>query len=686
MVTLKVDAPSQALASEETTTSSDPERPQIIDSSSPAIDCAKDEATLPEKDDGISPISPTGEHLKYMSTSSTAVTTTQDPQTPAEPHTDAGEQWSIHWYLPSFMVFKYFLGVGFALGHHFYYRSLDLSLVGSRWPVQVGTALAFITQRCFVGAVLTAYSQWAWRTLNRKPLELATIDGVFAASRDPSKAISREMLSKATVQVMLAAACWLLPLSAIASPSTLVAMPSTMSSNESCPRVASLDFARESISPGVGDAGRKYEINYWGVYRNTTTPVYMQPTYDFQRLSAVSFRSKNGPLHSHDPCPGANCTLTLEFTGPAYKCDEKADFDGTTNQRLTHMPPRGNVVFTSSHPDKERKNKMEIYLGVPMEWFSEKGELYTGKWGTFTTMYPMWVGYVQNTTRPYKGVNDTLWPFELEKKVLKCDLNYAGYTVDLSFEGGRQTVTEMQLDYRGPVLPDGQTMTPYNTTYREFSAYHAIGFIFQKYISNIITQESSTTAVYPASNIYQTNLINETTGLAVDDFPRALETSFANLVLSLLSEPKFSPVFNTSRPCTVRSRIQQWQYEPFWLGVSYGIGAVAALVCIAAGAYAFVSNRYGVDTMLFSTILAVTRNNPELDRLMDGYSLGRAPLPERVLRQRLRFGDITELVVKGGDGKGGRGGGISTGVQVVRRAGFGSEDMVRPVAVGERYG
>lgn len=248
-------------------------------------------------------------------------------------------------------------------------------------------------------------------------------------------------------------------------------MPSIISTNETCPNVATLDFARrESDPPEAYRGARNYEIIYWGVYKGTDTLVYKQPTYDFQRLSALSLRSKNGPIPSHDPCPGANCTLDLQFDGPAYKCDEKADFDGTTQQRLTHMPPNGNFVFTSSHPNKERDNKtrVEIYLGSPMEWFSEKGELYTRKWGTFTTMYPMWIGYVRNTSRPYKGVNDSLWPFELERKVLKCELNSARYTVDLSFESGRQSVKDLQLDFRGPILPEGQIMTPYNATYRQF--------------------------------------------------------------------------------------------------------------------------------------------------------------------------------------------------------------------------
>lgn len=73
------------------------------------------------------------------------------------------DQWTVHWYLPSSMALQYALGIVFALGHHFYYVSLNTTAVArSQWPLRFGTAMAFITQRCFVGAALVAYKQYAW--------------------------------------------------------------------------------------------------------------------------------------------------------------------------------------------------------------------------------------------------------------------------------------------------------------------------------------------------------------------------------------------------------------------------------------------------------------------------------------------------------------------------------------------
>jgi len=176
----------------------------------------------------------------------------------------------------------------------------------------------------------------------------------------------------------------------------------------------------------------------------------------------------------------------------------------------------------------------------------------------------------------------------------------------------------------------------------------------------------------------------------VPDFSLALEKKFTQLVLAIMSDTRFAPTVNVSDvPCTVTRQIQRWQYEPFWLVVSYGVGAAVASVVVAAGWYAFRASRYGVDIASFSTLIALTRNG-ELDELMEGCSLGRAPLPSRVLERRLRFGDITEF--RGGSNGGDNGDQCGSGMVRkrrmsgrVRRAGFGSEMAVRPIEVGERY-
>jgi hypothetical protein len=89
----------------------------------------------------------------------------QPPTLPARAPRGEGvnEQWKVHWGLPFLMASQYVLGAALAVGHHFYYVSLDATAVAfSQWPLKVGTAIAFITQRCFVGAAQVASMQCTW--------------------------------------------------------------------------------------------------------------------------------------------------------------------------------------------------------------------------------------------------------------------------------------------------------------------------------------------------------------------------------------------------------------------------------------------------------------------------------------------------------------------------------------------
>ncbi|KAH8892849.1 hypothetical protein GQ53DRAFT_120833 [Thozetella sp. PMI_491] len=392
---------------------------------------------------------------------------------------------------------------------------------------------------------------------------------------------------------------------------------------------------------------------------------YDMPSYDFEVMSTLSWATNSGPLSAANPCPiGHNCTYTISFDGPAYKCEDMADFDGTTEQTLKNFAPTGQVIYSGSQIIAP--GKLDAY-GIPAEWFNVTD---VNKYGFFTKEYPIWIGYLVNTTKPNDGVNKTLWPYELDPKVIKCTMNNAKYDVTMSFINGQQAIDDTQVQYNGPILPSGQSVAPTDPIYKQFSTYHALSFRFQDLLSNNNYQPSASSYAWPVSEIAETTLVDRKTLFAVDDFPRAVERKFSNLILSILSRPQLLPYFNVSTPCTIQSAVQVWDYRPFWLIMSYAIGSGVTLLVIAVGIYALLDNGYGMDTS-FSTMLAVSRNG-ELDSLMEGCSLGRTPLPERILKTRLQFGEAIRDAPP-------------QTTSPVKHAAFGFETTVRSIEVGGEY-
>ncbi len=157
-------------------------------------------------------------------------------------------------------------------------------------------------------------------------------------------------------------------------------------------------------------------------------------------------------------------------------------------------------------------------------------------------------------------------------------------------------------------------------------------------MSNKILQSNASAWATPVSNIAQTTLVDPDTLFPVENFGDAIQNKFADFSLSLLSDTRFNECVNTSTTCIVSSPAQIWEYRPFWLVLSYSLAAGVALLAVLAGAYAMWKTGYGME-ICFSTLLATTRN-PEIDKLMEGYSLRRGSLLRRITETRLRFGEI----------------------------------------------
>ena len=160
-----------------------------------------------------------------------------------------------------------------------------------------------------------------------------------------------------------------------------------------------------------------------------------------------------------------------------------------------------------------------------------------------------------------------------------------------------------------------------------------------------------------------TKLVDPISQFVVPDFPSAVEKLFANLILSLASDPALAITVNYSVPCIRNSIVLVWNYEPFWLVLSYSLATGFMMIAVGFGIWAFKENGYGVN-MGFSGIVLTTRNS-ELRGLSEGHCLGGYPVNKEFMKRKLRFG---ELAVDGG----------------VHTA-FGTEGNVGQIVKGKKY-
>ena len=85
---------------------------------------------------------------------------------------------------PIIMIASLILGVGFALGHHFFYNSRDGTSVGNttqqEWYIRVGTYFAYLVTFTLGVAIATAYTQQFWYSLRSRSVTVEEVDSLFA--------------------------------------------------------------------------------------------------------------------------------------------------------------------------------------------------------------------------------------------------------------------------------------------------------------------------------------------------------------------------------------------------------------------------------------------------------------------------------------------------------------------------
>ena len=108
------------------------------------------------------------------------------------------------------------VGLGIAVGHHFYFQYLDGRLapnhgISSQQVVkQVGNAFVFLALACFRASIVIAYYQYIWTIFKRKALKISSIDKVFSLPSRLLSFFSFQLIGEAPFALVLGAVPWYL--------------------------------------------------------------------------------------------------------------------------------------------------------------------------------------------------------------------------------------------------------------------------------------------------------------------------------------------------------------------------------------------------------------------------------------------------------------------------------------------
>jgi hypothetical protein len=259
----------------------------------------------------------------------------------------------------------------------------------------------------------------------------------------------------------------ILPLSAIASPSTLTAYNGIRDFSTICKNVSVLDFSREN-NFGIDQrdlAVDKQGMSFWDMLPDSGLSFFNSPSMDSRRNFQLSLLSAE-PLQPDSPCPtDSNCTFSLSFAAPAYRCEKRDDFGGQRLYNLSQIAPHGDLLYASYSSFEED------FVGRPLNWNRTAPD---EKTGIFEREPSLWVAWVYNTTLPATSDNATQWntshwPHQLKSYVMECLLWNSTYSYDISYNQGKMNVTHYSVRHDRLMLPPGSVMAPPMPTYMEYS-------------------------------------------------------------------------------------------------------------------------------------------------------------------------------------------------------------------------
>lgn len=593
----------------------------------------------------------------------------------------------MHWKAPTTILASLAAGIALSIGHHFFYASLNGTqvdnhlLFNQQINIGIGTAFAFLIKSCLVIAIASSFTQLLWRDLLQSAIPVSQIDTVTQILSSLFDLLNIRKLRRHKPLVLVALTSWAVPLATIIPPATLsIRVPDI-------PVLAPQQFgvAKINWTQPVYQAGQDDPV---AADEPTLGQNFLRPSNDLRILGQLTAISQEIPTFAIP----MNSSYSLKFDGPALKCTGMStkiinSFDSIYGCNASY--PFANITNSMSICDLTVKYLAWVPNGNLRMPLSKSDE---GEGGPDFSLYDLYgpVGSVLPepaaiyiaTQTPALAVVETKWASEDNWSVLNCSFYHATYSVNFSADtSGNHMLVERELhggfNYSALINQwfcqgDGSTCTTSHTNVILSASDVAYQSLMASFGDVMVGQLADEWRVAlgnwkpTATSILDTKLAGCNELLEGDGwynrtlngtFPlaRGAEQLFENMTLALLARSQYTMPLNSADALT-EVVFQQYPntYVYSWrkLALSYGIGILVTLICVAAGCYTMFTSGKSY-SYTFSTIVRTTRDPaweeliPETDRRGQDprpESLGKAVVPVGQLqRANPKVHNVTEL-------------------------------------------
>ncbi|EXJ79163.1 hypothetical protein A1O3_08664 [Capronia epimyces CBS 606.96] len=546
----------------------------------------------------------------------------------------------VHWKAPTLMLFPTAVGIGLALGQHFFYQHLDgRATDGSDTKFSqalntgIGTAFAFLVRSFLVLAMGTAYAQLFWQRLRHKQVKFTEIDSLFAILTSLMDLLRWRIWIHHPLLAIVALLAWMLPLTAVVAPTALTTHWSENSRETfKLANVPTPDFNRSS----------------YAIFGTDYTSEYLTWRGSQYTLDRLTLATATGGEILSAPAPAVNSSYTIDFYGPSLQCQPPPTAFNQSFQTLIGDLEQGKLLYERILYLAWRPNVTDnlLWLETMLEsGFNQGGGNLIGPGDQLATVY-----FAFN--RAY-----TL-------SLVECTLMNTSYVVDITNSDGFQTQQVRHSKPLGAITTIVGYQYSADDALRKLMAYESIlASFFGVLQGSIIHPETTDTNVWSTDT---TQVMSTTLGLTDElysiltdsdsmtdfvtpaepdvsasgkSFARSVEELFQNITLSLMAFDRYRTNFTDLEHrhpltnVTILSPYIVYKYAPRNLIIAYTSAVGVAVLSVAVGCLVlFTSGKsYGNN---FTTVMRTT-NNPQVAALITHDDKdGRDPLSEHLAQAK----------------------------------------------------